>query len=120
MLKEASAIAAVRCIKATAPKPPANSLAAFISPLKKPDRFWKHALTIETLKESPTEYASKITECIWASTFKRLKATDFGYATICHVDFAVAQAFNPKLNLIRTKTLMQGHDCCNHHWVMKS
>jgi len=120
MLKEASSIAAARGIKKTAPKSPANSLAAFISPMKKPNRFWNHALTHETVKESPSEYASKITECIWATTFKRLKATDIGYALICHPDFAMAQAFNPKLKLSRTKTLMQGHDCCNHHWVMES
>jgi len=30
-----------------------------------------------------------------------------------------ASAFNPKLKMIRSKTLMQGHDCCNHRYVVE-
>jgi hypothetical protein len=30
-----------------------------------------------------------------------------------------ASAFNPKLQMIRSKTLMQGHDGCNRRYVME-
>jgi len=43
---------------------------------------------------------------------RELNATDIGYAVICHGDYAYCQGFNPKIRLIRTKTLMQGDDCC--------
>jgi hypothetical protein len=62
----------------------------------------------------------KITECLWAKTFRAANAADIGYATICYSDFAGAVAFNPKMRLVRTKTLMQGHDCCNHRWVLEA
>ena len=42
-----------------------------------------------------------------------------GYASICHPDFAMTEGYNPKMKLLRTKTLMQGDDCCNHCWVME-
>jgi hypothetical protein len=46
-------------------------------------------------------------------------AVDIGYAVICHPDFASAEGYSTKLRLVRTKTLMQGHDCCNHRWLWK-
>lgn len=61
-----------------------------------------------------------MTECLWAATFRAAGAEDIGYATICHPDFATTTAFNPRMRMIRTKTLMQGHDCCNHRWVMEA
>ena len=39
-----------------------------------------------------------------------------GYATVCFADFALPEGFNPKIKLVRDKTLMQGHDCCNHRY----
>jgi hypothetical protein len=48
-----------------------------------------------------------------------MNAADIGFATVCFTDYATAAAFNPKLKMIRSKTLMQGHDCCNHRYVME-
>jgi hypothetical protein len=64
-------------------------------------------------EESDTVIASRITECLYAKTFRDLGAPDIGYAWACHGDFAYDQAFNPKLRLIRDKTLMNGDDYCN-------
>ena len=72
------------------------------------------------MEDTKTAFEVKVTECIWAKTFHDLKAPDIGYAMVCHADFAIATAFNPKMKLIRSKTLMQGHDCCNHRWVMET
>ena len=38
---------------------------------------------------------------------------------VCHQVFAMCRAFNPKIGMIRNKTLMQGDDCCNHRWVLE-
>jgi hypothetical protein len=62
----------------------------------------------------------------WTAQMRRLPpfreedAAGMGYAAICYPDYAVASGFNPKLKLVRTKTLMQGHECCNHRYVMES
>lgn len=120
MLKDASAETAAAGSKQLAKSLPKNDLAGFVSVLKKPDYFWKHALTLEIVEDTETTFEVKITECIFDKTFHDFKAPDIGYAMVCHADFAMARAYNPKMKLTRTKTLMQGHDFCNHRWVMET
>jgi len=91
-----------------------SDFAAFKAMYKeKPDRFWDHIQTMAITEESDTVIASKVTECLYAKTFRDAGAPDIGYAWSCHGDFAWAQAFNPKLRLIRDKTLMNGDEYCN-------
>jgi hypothetical protein len=78
-----------------------------------------HALTMAIVDESDTAVEVRVTECLWAKTFRAADAADIGYACICHPDFAIARAFNPGMRMIRDKTLMQGHTHCNHRWVME-
>jgi len=80
---------------------------------EKPDGFWEHIQTMVITEESDTVIASKVTECLYAKTFRDAGAADIGYAWSCHGDFAWAQAYNPKLRLIRDKTLMNGDEYCN-------
>jgi hypothetical protein len=84
---------------------------------KASNRFGEHTLTFAIVEDSDEAFETKITECLWAKTFRDSGAADIGYAYICHGDFAMARVNNPKIRLIRTKTLMQGHDCCNHRYV---
>ena len=53
----------------------------------------------------------------WAKTFREAGSADIGYAAVCHEDYAACQAFNPKIKMIRTKTLMQGDGCCDHRLI---
>lgn len=120
MLQEASSRVAAEDTKQMVKNLPKNDLAGFASVMKKPDYFWKHALTFDIVEDTEKAFEVKITECIWARTFRQFEAPDIGYAMICHADFAMARAYNPKMKLIRTKTLMQGHDFCNHRWEMET
>jgi hypothetical protein len=83
--------------------------------------FWgynyAYSLTFTIIEDTDKAIEQKITECLYAKTFRDADAADIGYAYCCYADFPAAQAYNPKLRLIRTKTLMQGHDCCNHRYV---
>lgn len=81
------------------------------------DRFGAHTITSAIIEDTDKAFEVNITECLWAKTFHDLDAADIGYAFICHGDFAMARVNNPKIGLIRSKTLMQGHDCCNHRYV---
>jgi hypothetical protein len=103
--------------QAAAKKRPKNDFATFKAEFHKSDRFWDHVLTVAIVEETDKAIENRVTECLWAKTFREANAADIGYATICYPDFASARAFNPKLKLVRTKTLMQGDNHCNHRWV---
>ena len=57
-----------------------------------------------------------VRECLWAKTFEDMEDKELGYVICCKGDFAMAPAVSPKLSLKRTKTLMQGDECCDHEW----
>jgi hypothetical protein len=120
MLKKAASKAAAEGVRRQAGQLPANDLAAFTAPLRGASRFWNHVLSLEIVEDTERAVEVRITECLWAAVFREAKAPAIGYACICHPDFAMAQAFNPKMKLARSKTLMQGHDCCNHRWVVEA
>jgi len=118
LLKQAASQAGVQAAKEQAKKLGKNDLAAFMAPVKSKDPFWQQVLTFEFVEDTEKAAEIKVTECLWAKTFREANAADIGYAAVCHGDFAYAPAFNPKMKMIRTKTLMRGHDCCNHRYVM--
>lgn len=96
---------------------PKHTLTSFVEYGKEA---YKNMMTYEIIEESDKVYEMKVTECLWAKTFQDQNAADIGYATICHGDFSEARAYHPKLKLERTKTLMEGHDCCNHRWTWET
>ena len=79
--------------------------------------YYQHTTTTTYPEESDTVLQCKITECLWAKTFRDLDAAEVGKILACDPDFSMASAMNPKLKLVRDKTLMEGHDYCNHRYV---
>jgi len=92
-------------------------IANFWAPMQK-SRLWSHTLPVEIIKQSASEGIVKMPECLVAKTFREAGAADIGYAAICHADFAVVNAFNPKIKLIRNKCLMKGDDCCLFEYTL--
>ena len=80
----------------------------------------QHALEAEIVEQSPEAFEYRVTKCLWAKVFCDMDAGDIGYSMVCYPDYAVARRLNPKLRLIRTKTLMQSDDCCNLRYVMEA
>ena len=60
-----------------------------------------------------------MTECIWAAIFRAADAGAIGYAFVCFGDYGWTKGFSPELELVRTQTLMQDHDHCNHLYLWK-
>ncbi len=120
LLQKAASDAGAADTRKQAESLPSNDLKTWASEITEPNRFWKHVLTTEIVEDTDTAVEIKVTECLWAKTFREHDAADIGYATICHPDYAMCQAFNPKIRMIRTKTLMQGDECCNHRWVWEA
>ncbi len=112
--------AATEQMRKLAPPPPKNTLSAYLGLTDDTNYFWSHVLEKNWTEKTPTAAQIRVTRCLWAETFRAADAADIGYAAICHGDFAAASAFNPKIRLLRTKTLMQGHDCCDHRWVQEA
>jgi hypothetical protein len=69
---------------------------------------------------SPDGQANRITRhCLWADIFKELDAADIGKVMLCDTDHLTAEVFHPKIRLKRTKTIMDGDDCCDFTYVWK-
>lgn len=64
----------------------------------------------EIVQSDDTVHELRVTECLWATTFRQANLADEGHAAICHGGIALVRALIPTLSLIRDKTLMQGHD----------
>jgi hypothetical protein len=116
MLKKACTAVAFKNMEAVSDRFPNRDLATF-SALFKNNPGLKDTLTFSIIEDTEKAFEIKVTECLWAKTFLDAEAGDIGEAGVCFADYATATAFNPKLRMIRDKTLMQGHDCCNHRYV---
>jgi len=97
---------------------PGNTLQGFVKPFYM-DESYKAILTCEVIENREDFVSFRFTECLNAKVFRELKAADIGYATLCHGDEAWARAYNPKIRFIRTKTLMDGDDCCDHCYILE-
>lgn len=98
------------------PNMDAKSVKAFANNMLE-NKIYKKCLDLETLELTDNVFEVKVTNCLWAKTFRDKNAANIGYATMCHGDFSSATAYNSKLKLERTKTLMEGHDYCNHRFI---
>ncbi|MHA1126236.1 MAG: L-2-amino-thiazoline-4-carboxylic acid hydrolase [Candidatus Heimdallarchaeota archaeon] len=74
-------------------------------------------LTYDIVEDTDKKFKMKVTECLWTKVFNDLQEPEIGYCSNCHSDFAMAEAFHPKIKLTRTKTLMQGDDQCDHTYT---
>lgn len=93
-----------------------TSLQAYVKQFKDPHNY-KFSLRKEVVEDTEKVFELKVTECLWATTFLNNKAGKIGFAAICYGDYFWPRGFNPKIKMIRSKTLMQGFDCCNHRYI---
>ena len=96
-----------------------NDMATWTAWMDDPADPFHDRLTFEVIERTDRICEIEISECLWAKTFREAGAPEIGYAACCSGDWAMCQAFNPKMRLTRTKTLMQGDDCCNYRWVLE-
>jgi predicted ArsR family transcriptional regulator len=55
-----------------------------------------------------------VTKCPVYELAKKTGLYDWMYAFGCATDYLTTREFSPKMGFSRTKTLIQGHDCCDH------
>jgi hypothetical protein len=73
---------------------------------------------IELVEASDKAIRLKVKRCIPWEIFKKHGVPEMGLM-FCECDFEATKAINPRMNLVRTKTISAGHDECNHMWVME-
>ncbi len=68
--------------------------------------------------EAADEFRCSATECIHARVFNDLGYPELGYLLHCKQDFASTPHIHPSVGFRRTKTLMQGDECCDfdYYW----
>lgn len=71
------------------------------------------AYELEVLELSDVRYFFDIRRCRYAEMYQRLGLADLGFILSCSRDFALVEGFNPKMKLIRTRTIMEGDDRCD-------
>lgn len=66
------------------------------------------------------EIRLRVTKCFWADAFREIGAPDIGKTLYCDDEYASASGFNARIRLVRTKTLMEGDDCCDHCYLLEN
>lgn len=59
------------------------------------------------------------TKCPISDGYRLIGREDYGYLFHCAEDAHIVAGFNPKIVFKRTKTLMEGDDCCDFYYSMK-
>jgi hypothetical protein len=72
----------------------------------------------QIIDRTPTSMKFKVTRCPLAERMRELDAAELGFAYNCAYDIGFCQGLNPAIKFTRTKTLMQGHDCCDHAYEL--
>jgi predicted ArsR family transcriptional regulator len=73
-----------------------------------------------TMEETESRYQFNVTKCPGADIALRLGIGEQMYYFRCANDPFIAEGFNSNIGFTMTKTLMQGHDCCNHFYYYKN
>ncbi len=71
------------------------------------------ALEIEVLEKTPEKLSFNVTRCRYAEMYHALGLADLGGSLSCQRDYALAQGFNPAIQLDRTQTIMEGAPHCD-------
>ena len=94
-----------------------NDFYTYVDMFRDQERY-KNTLTMKIVEDTEKEFELKITECLFAEPYiKSGLGGEVGFAALCYMDYFWPKGFNEKIKLVRDKTLMQGHDCCNHRYI---
>jgi len=102
--------------KEIAEKNKSNSIQDLIKLLWEPLR--EHGFEYD-VEECENGFKATCTHCSLYELAKHLGITEEGFYMFCETDPYITKGFNENIELSRTKTLMQGHDCCDFFYCIK-
>ena len=79
---------------------------------------WKAsgALEMEMLKETDQEVHFNITRCRYSEMYREMGVGEIGHLLSCNRDGTFCTGFNPKIQLDRTQTIMEGASHCDFRY----
>lgn len=77
---------------------------------------WK----MEVLEQTSTTYFFNVLLCPYYEKYKEIGLDKLGVEFSCCRDEPFAKGLNPKLSLLRTKTIMEGADYCDFRYYLDS
>jgi predicted ArsR family transcriptional regulator len=83
------------------------------------DSLWnamKDEMRFEVIEVGEGEKEIRCVFCPFAEMSIGKGLAKVGFHKFCMSDYGIVRGFNEKIAFSRTKTLMEGHDCCNHHY----
>ena len=107
----------VKGVKERVKKNPIKSFEDWLQRHEGGSSIWKHANIDEPVVVTENTRICNTVGCVLADTWREWGAEDIGYLVCCAPDFAFVPAQHPNLRLERTKTLMQGDDCCDFKFI---
>jgi hypothetical protein len=75
---------------------------------------------MEVLERTPTTYFFNVTRCPYYEKYRELGLDEFGVELSCCRDEPFAKGFNPRMKLMRTKTIMEGSDHCDFQYYLNT
>jgi hypothetical protein len=98
---------------------PDREFQTFVATFRPPR--YANSLTHEVVEDTENAFGLRVTECVWASAYRDAGLDgEIGHAAVCNMDYYWPTAFNPSFKMERDRTLMQGHDHCNHRYVQET
>lgn len=76
------------------------------------------AVTSDLLEMTPEKISLNVTRCRYAEMYGELGMADLGFTLSCARDFAMVEGFNPKIELERTQTIMEGAGFCDFRFAL--
>jgi hypothetical protein len=75
------------------------------------------ALEIKMIKETEKELFFDVSYCGYVGIYEKLGVKKLGCILSCNRDFYFLEGFNPRITLKRSKTIMEGGDCCDFRYT---
>jgi hypothetical protein len=82
---------------------------------------WKkdNAIQTEVLEQTRKKFSFNVFRCRYAEMYYHLGIPELGKTLSCDRDFALIEGFNPRIQLTRTQTIMEGADFCDFRFEVK-
>ena len=78
--------------------------------------FWE----MDIIEKTATTYFFDVRRCPYYEKYKELGLEKYGVELSCCRDEPFARGLNPNLKLVRTKTIMEGADCCDFRYYLQA
>lgn len=82
---------------------------------------WKanDALRMDVLEQDDTRFDFNVVRCRYAEMYREMGLGDIGHLLSCNRDGALCEGYDPRLELTRTRTIMEGATHCNFRYRLR-